>query len=211
MNKLKYNSSNLSLDRFVEHYSNGIIKPISFDDIPSKFMEKFEGYSRKFIELQEYIPRNFDNAFLIEHKNNYLSYLVSQEKQYSDNNKTVEKLIYIFDSTKDNEEIGHAEIVFVSNSKSNFFVNKPFPGYTTTEDKFLRKGYGINRLRMMNALSYVFFNYPLNSSDTIASNAQACWKKLVDNNEAKYYDCISILDRYPRNKKIKTTRAVFII
>jgi hypothetical protein len=201
---MKNQGYNVSIERFVEHYPKGEIKSITLEDIPSHIMERFEGYSKRFIIPEEYRKNNFDYAFLLESKN-YMTYIISQEKNYKEENH-VEKSIYLFEYNSNSENIGHGEIRFGYESEKAFFKDKPFVGFTQTEDKFQRQGYGLNRLRIMNGLSYMFFNLPLNSDETLTNKAKKVWNKLLDNTEAKKYTLKKIIS----GKTIFNERYIFI-
>jgi len=201
-------SSNISLEKFVEHYPRGTIRFSNLNEIPAEAMKLFEGYSRRFINPNTYSDRNFDNSFTIIHDAGYITHVVSQEKKY-DTSKTVEKLLYVYDMMLDHTKIGHGEIRFDYNSKSRFFASRPFVGFSSTEENFREEGFGTNRLRFMNALSYMFFNLPLNSDSTITGSAEKCWEKLVLNNEAKRYQYKIKYEQDASN--ITRNRFVFII
>jgi hypothetical protein len=201
----------ISLERFIEHYPHGTIREIRLKDIPSNAMDFFEAQSARFITLDEYKKGNFDSSFIINHDSGYDTYVTSQITYYKYTSKTTEKLIHLFETTKNLTKIGHGEIRYDFLSKREFFTEKPFVGYTNTEEEYRRKGFGIQRLRVMNALTYMFFNLPLNSDNTIWPSAKRCWERLAEVKEAeKYVNIITIAQENGKTKKLVQERYVFL-
>ena len=112
------------------------------DKIPPKAIKKFEGYSKRFILPKQYKEDNFEAYAYMNHAlpEPYTTYLAIQEKHIS--KECVEKNIYIFEQDSQGRKIGHGEIrlaVKYKKEEEAFFKDKPFVGYTATEEEFQNK------------------------------------------------------------------------
>ncbi|MDQ5883583.1 MAG: hypothetical protein QG654_497 [Patescibacteria group bacterium] len=148
-----------------------IFENISIDQVSDNAIKFFEGASQRFILPEEYYPGNFEGLFLLKHENGDITYVATQIK-FDEYNT------YFFD-TRDGEEIGHGELRFAKDSEDEFFKDKPFVGFTDTEENFRRQGLGERRLLEMGAYSRQIYNLPIYSDTLISENAKALWNKFV--------------------------------
>lgn len=192
----------MDLGRFSAHHSGATIEQICLGDVPAPAMEMFEGLSRRFILPEEYREGNFDVALRIDHGADQ-TYAVKQVKHYE---KDSEDTVYLADMA--DLLVGRGEVRFKPVTKKAYFKGKPFEEYTETAGAMgqghMRRGLGIRRTRLMNALSHVFWGLPLHSStqfihhrvgDSEVQPAKLVWEKLVRLGEARKYD-ENGLDRY---------------
>lgn len=159
---------------------------INYEELPSAAIRVFEGYSRRFILPEEYKLRDFSNILMVQHDINDLTYVVKQTKTYSDTNGAQEDLVYFCDLLG-NEYAGRSELRYSLSNKKSFFLNKPFVGYTDTEDALKRMGLGLRRVYLMNAVSEMFFNFPLYSDTLLSPQTKELWEKLVSEGKAKSF------------------------
>lgn len=170
------------------------IVTISLEDLPEDVKEKFEAYSMNFINPDDYKEWNFEKVWYIEHSfpNAYTTYFATQDKKYDDD--SVEKIIYLFEKDKRGVKIWHAEIrlcVYHNDPEvfQTFFKDKPFVGFTKTENDFLKKWYGVLRSIHMNQLVNEEFDLKLYSSDVMCqwSGSKRNRQKLVEYGLAKKF------------------------
>lgn len=175
------------ISSFNKNYVQGILRQIEEKEVPEKVKKFFEGHSQLFIDLEDYIQGNFSQYYVIDKYNSEQIYIAQQTKTYTKTNNNSEELTYIFE-TKNETKIGHGEIRYNYTSKEDFFVDKPFVGFSSTEDEFLRKGYGLERLKLMNELTKSIYHLKLHSSTTIRDNARKVWsERLIKEGSAKQY------------------------
>lgn len=155
-----------------------------------KARERFEGYSRRFIRPEEYVPGDFHQVFRIEKKLGWEETHVAYQTKIYDQGMELgfERLVYLQDLY--DGPVGHGEIRFNPESKNEeFFKDKPFVGFTQTVRHLRGQGRGTDRLRLMNGLCRVLFDLPLHS-DTFTmheKDAEGPWKRLVKENKARSY------------------------
>lgn len=171
------------LMKFKEYFPQGDIREITQENIPDFVRELFERKSQQFVDIKDYRPRNFQRFFLITHSDNSKTYVAQQTKTYN-TNKNTEILSYFVDSS-DEEVLGYSELRFNISNRSEYFQDKPFVGYTNTEQKYRKKGLGTRRLLMMNAFSKALYSLPLYSDTLVSGDAKPVWEKLVDQGKAK--------------------------
>lgn len=160
---------------------------ISLEDLPEDVKIKFEAYSMNLIYPEDYKEWNFEKIWYIQHNfpEPYITYFATQDKQYEDG--YMEKLIYLFEQNDQGIKIWHGEIRLCLDYDDekifqNFFKDKPFVGFTQTENYFLKKGYGLLRLIHMNQILIKEFGLKLYSSTLFVewSWAKRNREKLVD-------------------------------
>jgi len=172
--------------RFNEYLVNCKIETIALDQIPKDAMDYFETRSKRFMDMKDYEPCNFDKSFVIIHDDGSKTYVVQQTKTYSSNNDT-EELTYIAHINDRKEFTGYGEMRKNLNNPDDYFKDKPFVGYTRTTDKHLKQGLGMQRLYIMNALTQMLYDLPLNSDTTLVTSAKRLWERLVQRSHAKKY------------------------
>ncbi len=169
---------------FHEYFPDGEIYQSEAKEIPAEAMEFFEKESLQLILPEEYKPRNFENFFVIKHKNGDKTYAAEQTKTY--HNGDTERLSYFLDA-RNSKSIGHGELRWSLSNKSGFFKDKPFVGFTETEKEYQRQGLAERRLYMLNAFSKMTYGFALYSSDVVDSRAINLWEKLVNEGKAKKF------------------------
>jgi hypothetical protein len=174
---------------FSEHFPGGKIEEISINSIPEKAMNYFEAKSKQLISPKDYKPDNFEKFFLVNHADGKQTFLAQQTKNYANPNGGIEKLTYFVDM--ENEKVlGRAELrlnIKYPEEYADFFKDKPFVGWTSTEEDFQRSGFGKRRLYLMNAISQTFYGLPLYSDTSISPSAKSMWESLVQKGEAKKF------------------------
>jgi hypothetical protein len=187
-------SKEVSKKTFEAHFPEGKYTEIDFSEVPQGAMSFFENKSAQYIDKRKYEQDNFKSFFVIQLKNEERCYGAKQEKTY----KTIddkEELTYIYETDVEGNEIGYGELRWSLLNQSVYFKNKPLVGFTHTEQYFRGKGYGRRRLMIMNALSCLYYNFPLNSDTLIGNEAKNIWEKLVSDGFAKKYK-EGLHDRY---------------
>lgn len=177
-----------SAEVFHRHFPSGRVGTYPLDQVPTPALEKFEGYSRRFIEKSEYFPGNFDAVFRVNHEDGTNTYVAKQEKSYKERNKLIaEDSTYLIDLDQSGVIVGWGEIRKSLTDQGDYFKDKPFVGYTYTETEHRGKGLGQRRIIMMNAISQMLYHFPLNSDTTLSSDAARVWEGLVATGKAKRY------------------------
>jgi hypothetical protein len=170
------------LMKFDNFFKEGNVKELHIEDLPEDVLKFFESNSAKFILPEDYKPEDFKRFLLVNHENGDQTYIANQTKEYY--NKSVEDLSYLVDY-RGEDNLGHAELRYNPLSNSEYFKDKPFVGYTVTEEKYQKKGLGRRRLFLMNALAETLYNNPVYSDTIITDEAKNLWEKLVQENLAK--------------------------
>jgi hypothetical protein len=178
------NSSNDKelLMKFDKFFKEGDVKELQIEELPEDILKFFENNSARFILPKDYKPENFKNFLLVNHENGDQTYIANQTKKYD--NKNVEDLSYLVDY-RGEDNLGHAELRYNHSSDSEYFKDKPFVGYTVTEEKYQKQGLGRRRLFLMNALAETLYNNPVYSDTIITDEAKNLWEKLVQENLVK--------------------------
>jgi len=187
------------IDVFETHYPAGHMRPISLDKIPPAAMNKFEGYSCRFIPSHSYVERNFDKSFIITTGDAMKTYVVTQDKKYPSDQfgdkRNIEKQAYFVAMNAD-DRILYSEIRFNITDSRNYFKDKPFVGFSGCEnnayydDDVLQKIWvmqGADQIVLMNALSHALFNLPIHSDTTICSHEKPLWNLLLNQGHIQSY------------------------
>ncbi|MBW3013676.1 hypothetical protein KY335_00370, partial [Candidatus Woesearchaeota archaeon] len=99
----------------------------------------------------------------------------------------IEELVYVY-VVNDDIVVGNGELRYSLEPEMDFFKNKPFVGFTETEEEFRERGLAIRRLVLMNALSQIFFGFPLNSNErSMHPGGMAAWRHLAREGKARRY------------------------
>jgi hypothetical protein len=176
---------------FSRYYPFGIMEIAQYDQIHPKAMDKFEGYSRRFILPENYHKGDFHQFFIVQRTNQEKTYVAYQTKTYPlETGGNTERLIYLFELNQKEEKLGHGEIRFNVTSLDEFFVNKPFEGFTQTEPRLQKEGRGTDRLLLCNALTQTILGLPY-YSDVFTPNhikkSEGPWKmQLIAGNAVKF-------------------------
>jgi len=174
------------LNRINNFFPEGKTTEININDLPVDVLNFFEGYSKRFILPEEYVPGNFKKLFLADHENGDKTYIANQTKIYTegDDGGGGEDLSYLVDY-RANEIIGHSELRFKGSSGNKYYQDKPFIGFTDTEEKHRKSGLGKRRLYLMNALAKSFYGHSVYSDTLVSEEARLLWEKLVLENKAQ--------------------------
>lgn len=171
---------------------SGIKSPIfEFSELESPLpriaVDYFKAQSEKFV-LPEHVLGidGFEQLCVLADDRGLTTYIGVEVKTY-DTNRIQETLVYLLETENGQERIGHGEIR-LGHTDDPYFENKPFVGFTHTEDALQRRGYGIRRLFAMDYLTRVLFDLRLNSSTTIQPEAESIWKKLFASGYVISYD-----------------------
>lgn len=174
-------------DRF---FNAGKIEQILITEIPKLAIDLFEGYSRRFISPKDYRQGDFQQLFCINHHLGGQIFVAEQIKQYPDGGMDDE--LYLCELYQRKIDLGHGEVRFSLNNDEDFFLDKPFVGYTHTEEEFREIGLGVRRLVIMNALTQSLYGLPLHSAIFVQDGEMkeapmGAWKKLVKLGQAEIF------------------------
>jgi hypothetical protein len=174
-------------DSFRKHFPEGRIDAVRKEDVPEKALVMLEERSAYLVHPDKYRPGNFEKTYVITNGDGSKTFVAEQTKSYGDGGDT-EKLTYLADLDERGEDVGYGEIRMNVSNPSAYFKDKPFVGFTKTNTDRKRQGYGMRRLRAMNALSEMAYSLPLHSDSLMTPDAEAVWKKLVDEGVAEAYE-----------------------
>ena len=88
------------------------------------------------------------------------------------------------------KKMGHSELRFnikCAEENEKYFKNKPFTGFTSTEESARRTGLGTRRIFLMNAYAQMNYGFPLYSDTAISEGAKKMWEKLVQQGKAERF------------------------
>lgn len=156
------------------------------DQIPTKVMDWFEGRSAMSVRPGDYKTGNFIEFYIIHHQSGDTTYIARQKKTYDTSGDT-EDLVHLIDLDSNGNEEGHAEIRNNITNPSPYFRDKPFVGYTKTEDMFRNRGLATRRLLIMNQITRMFYGLELHSDTLITKEARGLWERLVGEGKAIKY------------------------
>ncbi len=177
-----------SKETFEALFSSGTLDVITRDQIPQTVLEHFEGMSSRFISREKYQEGNFNAYYRIVHSDiqGFITYIADQDKTYDYKKPPVlEKNVYFYE-VLDGNKVGHGELRYQpeAKEKDEYFKDKPFVGFTRTENDFLQKGFAKRRLLAMGAYSEMQWHLPLYAGDQ-NKTADKVWKSLVNENLAE--------------------------
>ena len=179
-----YQNKEYSKRTFNKFYQKGEIREIELNLLDSKTIKYFETNSSLFISPKDYKKNNFSHFFYINTKE-METFIATQIKTY--NNNEIEHLTYLLERNGNNI-IARGEIRFNPLSPSLYFKNKPFIGWTSTEEEFGNRGFGKNRVYVFNALSHMIHGLTLHSNTLHCNiNQTKIWETLERKNEAIRY------------------------
>lgn len=179
----------INTDIFQVNFLDAEIKAIDENSVIQDMKGFFEAEMTSLLFPQYYKQGNFDHFFAIHHSLGDITYVAQQTKVYPvigvteySNAADTRDLVYLRDVTVSGEDEGYG--VLIKSIKSN----KPYVGYTSTEEEYQKKGLGKRRLLMMNALSQMLFGFPLHSDIIIRPVAESIWVKLATEGKAIKYN-----------------------
>jgi hypothetical protein len=174
-------------DVFNKYFPSGQIEMINVDKIPSVVNDYFEFKSEQLIDPKDYKPGNFNMFFLIKHVSGEFTYGAQQTKTYDHKKGSTEILVHLVDIDQFGNKQGDGEIRNNISDNHTYFKNKPFAGWTKTEENFTERGLGLRRFLMMNALSQMLYSLPLHSDTIILDKAKRILEKLLANGKVEKY------------------------
>lgn len=184
MDELEHSIEKINFLVFNEYFPNAEIKEIVLSDIPEKVLEYFEFKSSQFISPNQYKPNNFERFFAVKYADNNTTFLAQQTKMYD--NGDAEKLTFFADVIE-KDVIGRAELrlnVKCAIENEEYFKNKPFVGWTETNEDLRKSGMGTRRLFLMNAIAQMCYGLPLYSDTVNSPQMKKIWEKLVESGNA---------------------------
>ncbi len=172
---------------FREYYPEGRLEAVKIEDIPKPALASLEERSQYLVHPDRYKPGNFEDLYLIVQPDGSRTYVASQTKQYGAEGD-VERLTFLAELDSKGEFAGYGEIRLGVSNKSDYFVDKPFVGFTKTEPGKARQGLGLRRLHEMNAVTEAQYGLPLYSDTLMTPDAERLWKKLVEKGDARAFE-----------------------
>ena len=167
-------------------FSSLRIEEIDTDDVPAEAARHFWFRSDAYTDEKRLILPQFEHFYRVEDSSGVVSFCTEHAKTYA-TNKDTESNAYVIDLGDDEEVLGVGEIRYGLTNPAEYFKNKPFVGFTRTEQKYQRIGLGFRRLMVMNALAEILYRRPLNSDSLISNEAAGVWRKLVRAGLAESY------------------------
>jgi hypothetical protein len=168
---------------FEEYFPAGEIKEVDLAELPeaARVLHKL---AMMYLSPEKFDPDGFGPAKAIKHADGGQTYLASYEKDYGGASGGVEESTYLIDVDEAGDYCGYGEIRHSVSSDSEYFKDKPFVGYTRTEKGKGKKGLGLRRMAMMNAVSHMMYGQPLYSDTIQSEQAQRLWEALVKQGDA---------------------------
>lgn len=164
------------------------VQTISCADLPRPVAEFFQARSEMFLQPED--VKGIDGfsllAVVTSGQDDVTRYVGQEGKTYTGTDGAEETLVHMIEFTKTDRQLGHGEIR-LGHSEDEFFKDKPFVGFTRTEEDFQCRGYGRKRLFVMNHLTHMLFGLPLHSSTLIAPPAESLWKRLAKEDLVETY------------------------
>lgn len=159
------------------------------EDVPHQVADEFLSQGAKFIDRHS-VPKSmqdFDNIRRFVHENDDISYLANQKKHYQ--NGSSENVIHLIDAKPDGSVSGVGEVRFNPLSEDDYFKEKPFVGWTASEEEFRHEGLGRRRLLVMKLATSAEFGLALHSGTVHSDdNVIKIWERLVSEGKAVSYD-----------------------
>lgn len=172
------------IEKLKEYLPEAVIERIKLEDIPEPVLEIFERKSHSLIKDEDYKQGNFEDLFKIVYSEKEIIFAASQNKTY--HNGETEDLVYLVD-TINGEMSGYSELRMALTKQTEFFKDKPFVGFTQTEEPLRGLGIGETRLRIMNSIAHAKYGHPLHSDTLLQESAKRIWERLVENGEAEKF------------------------
>ena len=146
-------------------------------DVPKIVFDKFKERNQGYYDEKNVDVGAYDAFFTIKHPNGDVTYLAEQTGSYDTEGDT-EEMTYFVD-TRESEILGYGELRNNLTNRSEDYKDKPYVGYTRTEDAHARQGLGARRLLEMNAVSEMKYGLPLHSGIIIEPRITSLYEGLV--------------------------------
>lgn len=153
-------------------------------DLPDTVLERLEELAMRYVSFQRYVPGRFHDVQKLTVDEENTLYVARTIKEYL--GAGTEESTFVIDVVGD-EIAGEGEIRYHLTNDSAYYKDKPFVGFTETDQKFQRGGLGARRLRVMNALAQQKYGKPLHSDTVITEGARRLWEKFVVEGRARMY------------------------
>ncbi len=151
----------------LQEYTSFTLETISIDLLPKEALEKFEGYSKRFILPKEYVSGNFEWFWKAELKNGIV-YIAKQRKP-----QNTEHVCYVYQFDTQSNPLWYAEIWELSEK------HNPYTWLYFIWAIQKKKWYAKNMLPFLWSLSEYFFNKPLNSTKTFIGQEDPITRETV--------------------------------
>jgi hypothetical protein len=167
------------------------VRDISIDDMPAAV--------RGFLEAEQAFELSPESANITVgqpqaiHFEGLETYVLPIDV-HADDAGVGEEVLYLVDTDAEGQKTG---IGLVAKGRGGLArYQKPYVGYTETDETHRREGLGLRRLRLMNRLALREYDQPLHSDPNadVSDEAKAVWLKLVNSGEAEFFHD----EEYPR-------------
>jgi len=173
-------------EEIMEEITGFQVELVDCADLPAIVLDHFESNSSKYIHPDNYVKGNFEKIFKITQSEDEVKYIAQQDKTYNTNGDT-ERIAYLVD-TRGEDVTGYLEMRLGTTNLNDYFVNKPFVGFTRTNEGFLREGLAYKRLIEANDYSVAEHGHVLNSDSLMREEARKVWEKLEVEGKVERYD-----------------------
>src|SRR6266404_4546038 len=126
-------------------YLDTELVPVGADEVPVAAADFFVWASGKLTQSPELDIRQFDKLFRLD-RDDGVNTLFAVHDKYYDHIETTDRAVYLVDLLPNGEKLGHGELFYqLDNDEA-----EPIVMMSKTEDEYIRRGYGTNRLLAMN-------------------------------------------------------------
>ncbi|MBI4397215.1 MAG: hypothetical protein HY548_08980, partial [Elusimicrobia bacterium] len=167
------------------YFPEGRIRPLALSELPVEVLVHLETQSRSFVLPQSYRPGSFQDVFLIEHDGELKTFLARQ-RITDHTGREVMQVTYFIQMTG-RRVVGWAALQHHLGKVTPEFRNKPFVSDFYTGKDYRRQGLGAQRLRIMNAVSQMFYGLPLYSDVAVNGDCEYVWRRLAADGEARLF------------------------
>ncbi len=169
------------------HLSNNFeVSSVPPQDIPTDAALTFWERSGRYTDTPRLIVPGFNRLLQICGSDNITTYVAEHPKTYHTNGAT-ESNAYLVDVNEEETQVGFGEIRFSISDQGPFFTDKPFVGWTQTEEGYKNAGLGRRRLLAMNIAALALYEKPLHSDTLTSEAAEGLWESLVTEGLAEKY------------------------
>lgn len=164
---------------------------IGYRSLTVAALKLFEWFSERFKDPKSYVALDFHELLKIRGAGSVVTYVAWHTMVHQD--AGLETCLFLCETTRRGKLVGHGEIRFEPMNQDRFFKDKPFVGYSATEEAYGGKGLGLERLVRMNALTLALWGLYLHSDTHIIGGIQSTeyhiWSRLVEmENVARYME-----------------------
>lgn len=160
------------------------LEKVLFRKIPHNVKKIIQSQSTKYIETRKNRKVKITDIYVSNLSEDEQVYIVEQTKTYAGTTNDTEKITH-FIYTHKNIESGYLEIRLNITNTSQYFVNKPFVGFTVTREGFKKQRLGTKRLEIANTYCIKRYDLPLYSDTLITDQARKIWEELERKGQAR--------------------------